>query len=199
MNYLAHIALSGNNPQHRIGGLLGDFVRGPLRGDYPAAVEQGIWLHRKIDVFVDRQPEVRTFNNAMPQPWRRYAGIVADVLYDHFLASDWHSYHPQPLDAYCRAFYRALDDYRHPLPQRARIFQQRAAAIGWLEGYALLDNIPMILQRIGQRFRRPIDLQDAFALIADDLPALREQFHPLYARTADFARQLRAEAGFLTT
>ena len=29
MNYLAHIALAGGDAQHQVGGLLGDFIRGP--------------------------------------------------------------------------------------------------------------------------------------------------------------------------
>ncbi|KKM01805.1 hypothetical protein LCGC14_1790730, partial [marine sediment metagenome] len=50
MNYLAHIYLSGDHPEVMVGGLLGDFVKGPLRGQLPRAIEEGIALHRKIDV-----------------------------------------------------------------------------------------------------------------------------------------------------
>ena len=39
MNYLAHIALAGDNPEYQVGGLLGDFVRGPLIGKYSPAIE----------------------------------------------------------------------------------------------------------------------------------------------------------------
>ena len=56
MNYLAHILLSGDNLDIQVGGLLGDFVKGPLQGQYPEKVEQGIALHRKLDVYTDAQP-----------------------------------------------------------------------------------------------------------------------------------------------
>ena len=80
MNYLAHIALAGANPEHRVGGLLGDFVRGPLSGQLPIAIETGITAHRKLDAFVDQQPEIQLFLRRFEKPMRRYAGIVADVV-----------------------------------------------------------------------------------------------------------------------
>jgi acyl carrier protein phosphodiesterase len=73
MNYLAHIALAGDNPEYQVGGLLGDFVRGPLIGKYSAAIEAGITAHRKLDAHVDQQPEIQAFLQRFSRPMRRYA------------------------------------------------------------------------------------------------------------------------------
>jgi len=54
MNYLAHLLLAGENPEHRLGGLMADFVRGrieTLSQHYPEGVVQGIIDHRGIDSF----------------------------------------------------------------------------------------------------------------------------------------------------
>ena len=51
MKYLAHFHLAGIDEGLISGALLGDFVKGPLRGDFDAAVERGISLHRNIDAF----------------------------------------------------------------------------------------------------------------------------------------------------
>mgnify|MGYP003629303282 FL=1 len=66
MNYLAHFHLAQQLASRcglderdamqqglLIGGLLGDFVKGPLRGNYPATWEVGIRLHRRIDALTD--------------------------------------------------------------------------------------------------------------------------------------------------
>jgi acyl carrier protein phosphodiesterase len=73
MNYLAHIALAGDNPEYQVGGLLGDFVRGPLIGKYSPAIEAGITAHRKLDAHVDQQPEIQAFLQRFSRPMRRYA------------------------------------------------------------------------------------------------------------------------------
>lgn len=188
MNYLAHIALAGSNPQHRVGGLLGDFVRGPLSGELPIAIEAGITAHRKLDAFVDQQPEIQLFLQRFETPMRRYAGIVADVFYDHLLAREWTQYYQQPLQDFCREFYQQLAEYDGQLPARAQYFLQHAPRVGWLESYSNADNLPLILQRIGSRLRRPIALQDALPVVAQHQVAIDREFHQLYPRLQVFVR-----------
>jgi acyl carrier protein phosphodiesterase len=187
MNYLAHIALAGDNPQHQVGGLLGDFVRGPLgRGQFPTAVEVGIQAHRKLDHYVDQQPELKLFLQRFESPMRRYAGIVADVFYDHLLARDWQLYYQQPLEDFCQSFYRHLSTYNNELPPRAQLFLERAPTIGWLESYAQAQHLPIILQRIGERLRRPVALQEALPIIEAHGDAIANEFHQLYPRLQAF-------------
>lgn len=186
MNYLAHIALAGANPEHRVGGLLGDFVRGPLSGQLPIAIETGITAHRKLDAFVDQQPEIQLFLRRFKKPMRRYAGIVADVVYDHLLAREWTQYYQQPLEEFCQEFYDQLAVYGDTLPPRAQHFLEQAPKIGWLENYSNADNLPLILQRIGQRFRQPVALQDALPIVAQHQAAISSEFHRLYPRLQVF-------------
>ena len=86
MNFLAHILLSGSRSDMQIGGFLGDFVKGPLRGEFPPEIEAGIQLHRSIDAHTDSLPALQALRALLPLEWRRYNGILSDVLYDHFLA-----------------------------------------------------------------------------------------------------------------
>lgn len=188
MNYLAHIALAGSNPGHRVGGLLGDFVRGPLSGELPFAIETGITAHRKLDAFVDRQPEIQLFLQRFEKPMRRYAGIVADVVYDHLLAHEWAQYYQQPLQDFCQEFYQQLAEYDDQLPARAQYFLEHAPRVGWLESYRNADNLPLILQRIGSRLSRPVALQDALPIVAQHQTAINREFHQLYPRLQVFVR-----------
>ena len=188
MNYLAHIALSGGHPEHQVGGLLGDFVRGPLTGRFSTRIEASIQSHRQLDAYVDQQPELGVFLQRFTSPMRRYAGIVADVFYDHLLAADWRCYYQQSLEDFCQNFYRHLAVYNQQLPPRALQFSQHAPQIGWLQSYAQRENLPLILQRIGQRFRRPVALQDALSIVEQHNAAISNEFHQLYPRLQVFMR-----------
>ena len=53
MNFLAHTLLAGDAASDRIGGLLGDFVKGLLPAGLPPDLAAGVALHRAIDSFAD--------------------------------------------------------------------------------------------------------------------------------------------------
>jgi acyl carrier protein phosphodiesterase len=73
-----------------LGGLLGDFVRGPIESlAYAPQVRRGIGLHRANDVFTDAHPQVRSAKALLPPPYWRYAGIALDMWFDHRLARDF--------------------------------------------------------------------------------------------------------------
>ena len=56
MNFLAHALLAGDDDDDRIGGLMGDFVKGLLPAGLPLALASGVALHRAIDSYADRHP-----------------------------------------------------------------------------------------------------------------------------------------------
>ncbi len=191
MNYLAHILLSGDDPDMQVGGLLGDFVKGPLRGDYPVGVENGIQLHRSLDNYADNLPEISGLFPRFPAPWRRYAGIVIDVCFDHLLARNWRQYHDQPLDDYCTDFYRHLQTCQPWLPDGARAFSIRAPQIGWLQRYAEPDVLPGVLRQVGGRFRKPVPLEQAWANVRPDQAALMAAFQPAMEKLLGFSARYR--------
>src|SRR5690606_38990711 len=97
MNFLSHLYLSGKSTEIIIGNFIGDFVKGAKMDDYPPEVTKGIKLHREIDFFTDNHPVVMKSKDKLRVKHGHYAGVVVDMFYDHFLAVDWESYHPQPL------------------------------------------------------------------------------------------------------
>ncbi len=197
MNYLAHLYLSGENPQRMVGGLLGDFIKGPLRGDFPDTIECGIQLHRQIDVFTDRQPEVQIAIERFSPPYRRFAGILLDLCYDHMLAANWPQYHDRELDIFCQDFYRTLASYHNILPAGAKRFCEVAPRVNWLQNYARFEELEIMLERIGQRFRNPVPLQEAFPFLEQQYPLLEQEFHQLFPRLIEFSAKQRLESNHL--
>lgn len=192
MNYLAHILLSGENLDRQVGGLLGDFVKGPLQGRYPETVENGIALHRTLDVYTDAQPETQQLIQTFSPQWRRFAGIVVDIAFDHVLATRWRDYHHLSLDSFCQRFYQHLATCQHWLPPRALQFSQHAANIHWLQSYAKPSLIPIMLNRVGERLRRPLPLGDAWPEMVDRHEEVEQVFSSVMARLLSHSQQLRA-------
>ncbi len=176
-----------------VGGLLGDFVKGPLRGELPVKIEAGIKLHRKIDVFTDKLPEVSQAIARIEPPYRRFGGILVDICYDHLLATNWANFHTQSLESYCQDFYQILPEYHAYLPPRAKRFCELAPKEHWLESYVQMDNLEHILERVGQRFRSPVPLDKAFPQLLRDYSLLDAEFSKIFPQIIEFADNQRLE------
>ncbi len=176
MNYLAHLHLAGPHAEARLGGLYGDFVKGPLDGRWPAGIEAGIRLHRQIDAFTDSHPLVLQARARLPAPHRRTAGILVDLFFDHCLARHWSRYADQPLGQFTAEVYHLLLQQK-ALPGRLQSIAPRMASDDWLGSYQHFDTLAQVLDGMQRRLSRPLPLREGFA-----------QLESLYAPlTADFA------------
>lgn len=165
MNYLAHILLSGSDPDWQLGGLLGDFVKGPLVPVCPAGlvdrqgqpwapgVVAGIQLHRQLDAFVDAWPEYLACLELLDRSYRRVGGIALDVYFDHLLARHWSRFSPVALSAFSRDFYDLCSRQHQRLPESAARFMSRAAENDLFQGYGRQSLYLPVLQRIDERIR----------------------------------------------
>jgi acyl carrier protein phosphodiesterase len=149
VNFLAHLLLSPPTPDGRLGGLLGDFVKGPLKqAGYRLSVTQAIRLHRRVDSFTDTHPAVRAARSLVSPARRRFAGILVDVFFDHLLARRWECWHAAPLPQFAGLVYGELACTLHPVPPRFAAMAQIMAAQDWLGSYASTDGISLALERI---------------------------------------------------
>jgi len=192
MNYLAHLLLSGPDPDWRLGGLLGDFVKGPLTGERPAAIEAGIRLHRRLDAGTDQHPAYRAALAQLDPRWRRYAGIALDIWFDHLLALQWPQRSSQPLDDFCDQCWRDFHVRSRYIPPRAQAFIARAEQFKLLPGYRERDVIARTLERVGQRLRRPVPLEQLLPQLVAAAEPLQCHFEQLFAdleREASVFRQ----------
>ncbi len=177
MNHLAHSWLAGNDDELRLGGMLGDFVHGPAATlALPPRVILGVRLHRAIDVHTDAHPEVLAAKALLPPPYRRYAGILLDMWFDHCLARDFPRWCTQPLDAYSREL-RALlwreDAWLTPALRQFRDYMERHQLPA---GYADRGMLGHALAGIGQRLSRANPLDTALPVLVAREAALQRHF-----------------------
>jgi acyl carrier protein phosphodiesterase len=187
MNHLAHALLAGTDEGMRLGGVLGDFVRGMPDAALPASVREGIALHRAIDGYTDRHPEVLAARALFEPPYRRYAGIALDMWFDHCLARDFGRWSPQPLAAFSAGLRELLQRQETLLPPTAQRFAQYMQANDLPTGYADPAVLERALAGIGQRLRRDNPLGRM-------VPLLQALDTPLQARFEAFFPQLQRYA-----
>ncbi len=190
MNYLAHLHLGGDQPAQLLGSLYGDFVKGQLRGQWPADIEAAIRLHRRIDVFTDSHPVVAQAKARFPQARRRYAGIIIDIFFDHCLARDWASYAAEPLAQFSGRVYRVLQAEQQ-LPERLALIVPRMAAQDWLGSYRDFAVLEQVLWGMRRRLSRPQLLDGAMVELERLYQPLQEDFHAFYPELLRFAGAAR--------
>lgn len=145
MNFLAHIYLSGNNNGLKIGNFIGDFVKGKDYEFYPENIKQGILLHRFIDSYTDNHRMVYATQAVFKPLYRRYAGVVTDVIFDYYLANNWNTYSGISLQKFCFDFYWQLLTNFFLLPYRVKRFTPHLIASNRLESYKTLKGIQKAL------------------------------------------------------
>ena len=92
MNFLAHLHLSGTNDYIKIGNFIGDSVKGKSYQKFAPDIQKGILLHRKIDYFTDKHIITKDLSKFFAPKYRKYSGIVVDIIYDYYLANNWNKY-----------------------------------------------------------------------------------------------------------
>ncbi len=185
VNYLAHLFLSGRDEETLIGGLLGDFVKGRAGEGFAPAVQRGIVLHRRIDRYTDRHPIVRASCALISAHRRRFAGVLIDLFYDHFLARHWRRYSEVPLTEFTRAVYALILSRQHDFPERLRHVVPRMVGNDWLGGYRELGGVAAAVDGVSRRLCRPNALLGG----AQELAA---SYAPLEAHFMAFFPQLMA-------
>jgi acyl carrier protein phosphodiesterase len=187
MNFLAHLYLADGSDEGLLGALMGDFVKGPLVDAYPPGILRGIALHRRIDVFTDSHPVVLRSKQRVSGQRRRFAGIMVDMFYDHFLARDWDDFYDEPLDDFtCRA-YRLLAEHAEVLPERLRRIVPAMAHTDWLGSYARVESIRTALDRMARRLKHENTLPGSADELEGRYPEFEQDFRAFLPEVRRFA------------
>jgi acyl carrier protein phosphodiesterase len=185
MNFLAHLYLSGQSKGVLIGNFIGDSVKGKQYLAFAPEIRKGIWMHRQIDSFTDSHAVVRECAGLFRPSYGRYAGIVTDVVFDHFLAKYWEHWSCEPLPAFAGNVHALLLSNYGRLPAEVRRFLPYFIAHRRLESYAGMDGIGETLRIMGKRTSLPEEADQA-------LHVLREEFFRLKAAFDTFFPELIA-------
>lgn len=182
MNYLAHMFLSGNTPLSMLGNFLGDFVKGKVEGKFPREIVDGIIRHRRIDHFTDSHAIVASSRKLISQARCRFSGIIIDVLYDHFLSTNWSLYSKTGLDDFIESVYWNLRNHGRGIPRAAELCIEKMIKEDWLSSYGSIEGMDKTFKRISKRLRRENSLCSAVEELENHYQVLNGhfiQFFPL--------------------
>lgn len=151
MNFLSHIYLSGNSEGLLIGNFIADSVKGSAFLDFPPEVQKGILLHRKIDTYTDAHQIVELSKVRLREKYKKYASVIVDIYYDHFLAANWGDYSEISLDDYTQKVYRIINQHKHTFPHKSQLFTKYMLEYNILSAYARMEGIERVLQGMSRR------------------------------------------------
>lgn len=188
MNFLAHFHLAWPDEGLIAGGLEGDYLKGLLRGQLPAGVERGVKLHRAIDAYTDGHPLIAQLRRELPPGLRRYAGILIDLSFDHYLSLHWSRFSSLPLVQFNQEIYRILATHRDVLSDGASDMVDRLVEYDVLNLYLDWDTVPATAARIGQRFKRHNPFLDLDRELVPAKAALEQTFLNFYPQLESFCK-----------
>lgn len=181
MNHLAHFRLANGFEPLIVGAFLGDHVKGRLVGKLPAEIEVGIQLHRKIDAYADRNDITRRSYERLDPRFRRFAPILTDIFYDHFLAKNWQQFHDCELRDFESGVFQVIESWQAQVPDNLAEVASRMKSAHTLQGYADEKFIPRALVHLSRRLSRdnPLSLgYGEFVKVRDGLEADFLEFFP---------------------
>lgn len=195
MNFLAHAFLAGDDAALVVGGVVGDWIKGPLPGNLPPDLARGVALHRAIDSWADTHPCFQQSRSRVSTGRRRYAGVLVDMFYDHLLAREWGRFHHESLSTYCCGVYSAISGRRADLPGDSHAALARMAEQDWLGSYASVEGIGDVLARMSRRARRPNPLAGGEKEMLADTTGFESDFRDWLPDAQAFVRSWHAESG----
>ena len=155
MNFLAHLFLSGDDEEVMVGNLLEDFVVGrvdhPRNQQFNYNIKNGILLHRLIDSFTDTHPSVSTCKSVLYTKYHKYAAVVIDIFFDHYLAIHWKEFSSENFDDFRKRVHNSFQNHWEMLPEKMKPMIESMIKHDWLKNYSEFWGIERALTGISRR------------------------------------------------
>lgn len=187
MNFLAHLYLSGDDDKLITGNFIGDYVKGNNFLKYPGKIREGIILHRRIDSFTDKHELFREVKKLYRDEFGLYSGVVTDLIFDHFLASDWKNYHPLTLRRFARKMHTVLLSNIIYLPERVQGFLPVLIKNRRLESYARIEGIQLSLENMSRYTSLPEKAAQAIDITEENHSFISRHFSAFMEEVIRFA------------
>ncbi|MFH6960797.1 ACP phosphodiesterase [Flavobacterium aquidurense] len=176
MNFLAHIYLSGDNDLIKIGNFMADGIRGKQFENFPEEVQKGIILHRSIDTYTDSHAIFRQSTKRLHEKYHHYAGVIVDIIYDHFLAKNWEKYSDEKLEKFINRFYRSLHENYPVLSEKTQDLMPYMIKQNWLLSYQTIEGIRNILTQMDRRSKNLSKMQFASEELVEFYTEFEQEF-----------------------
>lgn len=197
MNFLAHLFLSGDNDEILVGNLLEDYVVGriehPRNSHFSENIKNGILLHRVIDSFTDTHVLISACKSVLYHKYHKYASVVVDIFFDHYLARHWSLYSSEPFDLFRKRAHQAFIDNWHILPDKMKPVIESMIKYDWLKNYAEFWGIERALTGVSKRAVFQSNMEQATADLQEHYAFFDENFKVFFPQLVQQCTQLLQE------
>ncbi len=182
LNYLAHIALSPEDPDVMLGNFLADSVRPLHIHKWSKKMQEGYALHMEIDRFTDSRPAFKKALVPLRARHKKYAPVVLDILNDHLLAKNWEHQEDSDFGLWCQGVYSKLDKYKKlDLPYKADLLYKGLMEHRYLHVYQTKEGLKDVLQRMDKRASFPSYFEEGVIDLYKNLSFFEDMFEKLYS------------------
>ncbi len=194
MNLLAHLFLTAHRPEdEQLGNFSADHVGSRRAAQlYAPAFQTGIELHHLIDAFTDSHALVGQSKARLREAgFGKYAPVIADVMYDHFLARDFAHWSPtESLTSFTQRMYAMLSRRAADLPTSVQQFLPHMVTNDWLANYATPWGLGKSLAGLTRRASEGSNIEAASAEIQRHDAAYTAEFNAFFP---ELQKQIRGE------
>ncbi len=192
MNHLAHFHLAWPEKALLAGAIEGDYRKGPLGSERQDAVTRGVQLHRLIDAYTDQHPDLAALRREFSPGLRRYAGILLDLCFDHYLSLHWRAFADVELQEFNEQVLTVQEKEQQLLGASSRRAVQRFRQYRVLTRYGDWDMVTASAARVGERLRRANPLHDVEDELAGLRPSIERAFLDFYPQLARHVGEWRS-------
>lgn len=188
MNYLAHLFLAGEHPEIILGNFIADHVKGSDVLKYSDYVRKGISMHRAIDTYTDQHPVVRQSISRLRADFHKYAGVVVDMYYDHYLSAQWDEYSDIDLTAFTKTRYDILNKFQEILPLRSARLLFYMEKQNWLKSYSSFEGMQQAFNGMSRRTTFVSNMEMAVENLKEGYTDFEAEFRQFFPELQKFVR-----------
>ncbi len=186
MNFLSHLYLAGDSEGLIIGNFIADSVKGNAFNKFTPEIQKGILLHRKIDSFTDSHPIVEQSKKRLREKYKKYASVIVDIYYDHYLAINWNLYSDISLNDFTQNIYKIILNNHSVLPEKSVLFTKYMLQHNILFAYSKLDGIEQVLNGMARRARFQSNMEHAILDLKEYYPLFENEFKLFFPELKQF-------------
>lgn len=106
----------------------------------------------------------------------KYAGVVSDIYYDHFLAIHWSDYSSIPLAEFTQYIYSIIQDEYEFLPEEVKHFFPYMVKQDWLYNYRTYEGIDRVFRGMSRRAKFDSKMENGVQVLKEHYQSFDEEF-----------------------
>ena len=138
--------------------MVGQFIADAVKGNdfnlYSPDIRKGILLHRWVDSFTDTHDLVKELRAAYRPNLGLYSGVLIDLVFDHYLAKDFHIHAGRELEEFQQFTFGVLNKHEESFPDKMKNYFFHMKDKEFMMKYTHPVGMAVIVRQMGNRIPR---------------------------------------------